>query len=125
MSRIKNCNTRAILVFTTFVFLAFLAAFPWIRNGGIYTLHVYKKSMWICNSTNGSIAGPFEVVGIDDGVFALTGCNELKFGEVEFRDETFLPGRIRFAISGIVYDVMKGKVLVDGVKHEWNLPSCL
>ena len=124
MGLIKNSKARVLLAFSAFVFLALLVILPWIRGIGIYTLHIHKDSMWICNSSNGSTAGPFEVDGIDNGVFALTGCNNLHFGEVKFRDETVLPGRIRFIISGIEYDVMKKEVLVDGVKHEWNLPIC-
>ena len=64
--------------------------------------------------------GPFAASGIVGGVFALTDCDTLAFGEIEFRDETVLPGRIRFKIAGVEYDVMEKVVLVDGVEHTWE-----
>jgi hypothetical protein len=96
----------------------------WAHRWGSYTINVYRGKMWIHNSTNGSIAGPFEVGDVPGGVFGLTGCDKLPFGQVVFRDETVLPGRVRIKISDAEYDIMQSSVVVNGVRHEWNYPHC-
>ena len=95
-----------------------------VRGDGFYTVLVHDGSLWIFNSSNGAVAGPFDANDVENGVFALTGCGKPTFGEVIFVDETILPGRVRFIQGEVEYDVMPFGVSVNGKKHTWNMPDC-
>lgn len=110
-----------VLATTGAIILAFLVFFLLaIRSWGTYTLIVRNHEAWLHNSRDDVVVGPILDLELSDGGYMLTGGEQIDGINMTFRDETRLPGRIKFEIAGKQFDVMERGVYIDGDYYDWQ-----
>lgn len=103
------------------IVLALLAFFLLtVRGSGAYTLVVRNQEAWLHNLRDDAVVGPVTGLALVDGDYMLTGDKQHAAIKITFRDETRLPGRIKFEIAGRQFDVMERGVYIDGEYHDWQ-----